>query len=439
VSTLNQIKKEIQKENVSFVYLQFSDLTGQLKNVVVDAGRIGEVIENGVWFDGSSVEGFARIAESDMLLKPDRNTFAVIPWSPPERRSARMICDIYRPSGRKLTTDPRTILKTQIDKLKKMGFSYFTGAEVEFYLIEREFLPEIRPHDRKSYFDYTPHSRASTICESTMKTIAAFGAIGETHHHEVGRGQHEIDLRYDSALKTADNIMALKMALKAHANGSGLKVTWMPKPIFNFPGNGMHIHQSLWKNNKNIFYDPKSDYSLSKISQYFLAGQLSHAKAISAIVSPTVNSYKRLVPGFEAPVYICWGQNNRSALIRIPKVPKEKAHQSTRMEYRAPDPSANPYLAFAALLAAGMDGIEKKILPPKPADDNVYFFRERKLAREKIETLPTTLKEAIDALEQDQVISSIFGAGKDQFLEIKRQEWKEFSCQVSSWEIEKYL
>jgi glutamine synthetase len=437
--TRAEIRKSVESENLAFIYLQFSDLLGQPKNVVINAEKLEDVLESGLWFDGSSVEGFGRLAESDMLLKPDLDTFAIIPWSPVERKAGRLICQAFKPSGRPLPADPRQILQRMLAKAQEKGLTYLVGAEFEFYLFERGALPQLQPHDDKSYFDYTPHSRAAEICEQTMKSLSAFGIKSEMHHHEVGMGQHEIDIRFDHALKSADNIFAVKMALKAHTANTELKAAWLPKPIFGFPGNGLHTHQSLWKAKKNVFYDQNGQYGLSKLALHFLAGQLYHARALSAIVSPTVNSYKRLVSGYEAPVYICWGQTNRSALMRIPRSSEDKATAASRMEYRAPDPSANPYLVFAGLLAAGLDGIERKILPPAAIEDNVYEFDGTKLKENHIEILPANLGEAIEALEKDPVILDIFGPVKDRYLEIKKEEWRQFSTQVTPWEIERYL
>ncbi len=437
--TKGQIRQTIEQEKIAFIYLQFTDLLGQPKNVVIDIDKLDEVLENGIWFDGSSVEGFGRLAESDMLLRPDTDTFAIVPWSPPERKAARLICRAFKPNGRSLPADPRQVLEKALEKAQSLGFDYLVGAEFEFYLFEREALPNLKPHDDKSYFDYTPQSRASIICESVMKALGAFGVRSEMHHHEVGKGQHEIDTHYDRALKSADNILTLKMALKAYTSDSGLKAVWMPKPIFGTAGNGFHVHQSLWKGGKNAFYDPKGRYCLSKTALHFLAGQLAHAKALSAIVSPTVNSYKRLVSGYEAPVYICWGQTNRSALIRIPQSSPEKAAASTRMEYRAPDASSNPYLTFAALLTAGLDGIERKILPAESIEENVYEFDGDKLTKNNIASLPGSLEEAAAELEKDEVVLNIFGTAKERYLEIKKAEWREFSRQVTPWEIERYL
>lgn len=435
----SQIRKIIKQEGISFLYLQFSDLLGRVKNVVVHVNKLEEVLENGVWFDGSSVEGFARVAESDMLLRPDLNTFAVIPWSRENRRAARFICDIYRPTGRRLKADPRFILQKIVERAKKMGFSYQVGAEFEFYLFEREALPDLKPHDDKSYFDYTPHSRAAAVCERVMRSLAAFGIRAEMHHHEVGPGQHEIDIHFDEALKSADNIMTLKMVLKAETGRSDLKASWMPKPIFGLPGNGLHVHQSLWQGGRNLFYHPRDRYFLSSLAKRFLAGQLAHARGLSAVVSPTVNSYKRLVSGFEAPVFLCWAHTNRSALIRIPRSAEEKAALSARLEYRAPDPSANPYLAFAALLAAGLAGIKEKKTPPPPLEENVYRLGKEQLEERGIGVLPATLGEALVELEKDEVVLGIFGSARERFLEIKKREWQEYLPRVTQWEIDHYL
>jgi glutamine synthetase len=437
--TKGQIKKIIQEQGISFFYLQFSDLLGQFKNVVVHVDKLDVILEEGLWFDGSSVEGLARISESDMYLRPDLVTFSIIPWSNKQRRAARLVCDIYKPSGRRADADPRFILQKVLKEANEMGYDFKVGPEFEFYLFEREKLPLLVPHDYKSYFDYTPHSRASMICESSMKALSNFGIKCEMHHHEVGKGQHEVDIRYDDALKSADNIMTLKMVLKAYTSGTELKASWMPKPIENLPGNGLHVHQSIWKGNRNLFYSARKKYCLSSLASSFLAGQLLHAKALSSIASPTINSYKRLVPGYEAPVYICWGQNNRSALIRIPRTSKSKVESSTRLEYRAPDPSANPYIVFAALLKAGIDGIKKKLVPPAATEDNVYHFNDSQLLKNHIDTLPDTLGQAIEEFEKDDVISSIFGSQRERILEIRKQEWKEYARHVTSWEVKRYL
>ncbi|OGC70940.1 hypothetical protein A3J33_04210, partial [candidate division WWE3 bacterium RIFCSPLOWO2_02_FULL_53_10] len=298
----DEIRNSVRRENISFIILQFTDLLGQPKTVEVSANRLDDILDSGIWFDGSSIEGFARIAESDMLLRPDLDTFAVLPWSLSERKAARLICNAYLTDGNPLPTDPRRILLNVLGEAQKMGFTFQVGAEFEFYLLERSRLPALVPHDDKGYFDYTPQSRATEICERTMQSLSAFGIESEMHHHEVGSGQHEIDTRYSGALKAADNILTLKVALKAYTSGTNLKAVWMPKPLTGFPGDGLHVHQSLWQGEENTFYDATHRTGLSEIAHQFLAGQLVHARALSALVSPTVNSYKRLVPGFEAPV-----------------------------------------------------------------------------------------------------------------------------------------
>jgi glutamine synthetase len=433
---LKTIRKIINKERVSFIYLQFSDLLGNSKNVIVNAERLEDIAKDGSWFDGSSIEGFARISESDMLLKPDLSTFAIIPWSEGGRKTARFICDIYQSDGNRYNGDPRFILQKVLKEARALGFDYKVGAEFEFYLIDRSALPNVKPHDSKSYFDLAPQSRAATVCELTMKSLSAFGIKSEMHHHECGPGQHEIDTKYDSALASADNVYSLKFALRAYTIGTELKATWMPKPMYGFPGNGLHISQSLWKKNSNAFYNTNNRLSLSKTAQYFLAGQLVHAQALSAVVSPTINSYKRLVSGFEAPVYVCWGQNNRSSLIRIPQT---ASSQATRIEYRAPDPDTNPYLAFAVLLAAGLDGIKNKMLPPEPNNNNIYDFGIQELNESNIGLLPTHLGKAVEELEKDTVILDALGSISSRYIKIKKGEWAEFLTQVTPWELSRYL
>ena len=438
--TRQAIREAVKKSDISLVSLQFSDLLGQPKIVTVSAEKLNDILDSGIWFDGSSVEGFARIAESDMLLRPDLNTFAIIPWSAPERKTAQLICNAFMTSGEPLQADPRYILQQVLRRAKEKGFDdYCVGAELEFYLLERSALPKLQPHDHKGYFDYTPQSRAINVIEKTMEALTAFGIQSEMYHHEVGRGQHEIDVRYANALVAADNLLTTKLALKAYTSGTELKATWMPKPLTGAAGNGLHVHQSLWVDGRNAFYDRGGEHGLSKIAEWFMAGQLKHAKALSAIVSPTVNSYKRLVSGFEAPVYICWGQTNRSSLIRIPHSSKDKAAQAARLEYRAPDPSCNPYLAFAALLTAGLDGIKNKLNPPKAVEEDVYHMSHESLAKQNIATLPGDLRGAIEALESDEVILSIFGVARDRYLDAKKQEWRQFMYEVAPWEVDRYL
>lgn len=438
--TLEQIEDSIKKEGVKTILLQFSDLTGRIKVVETESYRFTEIVKFGAWYDGSSVEGHARICESDMLLKPDLSTFAILPWTNTEFKAARVICDIYLPNGQPFTGDPRYILKTVLNEAKEMGFDYNTAAELEFFLFERSELPNrLAPHDHKGYFDYTPTSRASRICRRVMDSLSAFGVKGETYHHEVAEGQHEIDIRYDNALKSADNVLTVKTALKAYASGESLKVTFMPKPLQGINGSGMHIHQSLFQDNQNAFYQADDKYRLSPLAYRFLAGQLLHASALVAIVAPTVNSYKRLVPGYEAPVNICWGQINRSALIRIPQISQNK-EQSTRIELRCPDPLANPYLAFAAMLAAGIDGVKKQLTMPEPVEENVYLFNESERIKRGIKTLPANLAAALVELSHDEILKNLLGDHAFRaIIQAAKKDIDEARMEVTPWEMARYL
>ena len=436
-----EIVERIKKEKVEFIYLVFTDITGEPKKVTIPTAQIKSALKHGIWFDGSSIEGFARIYESDMLLKLDVDTFSILPWTEPNGRCAQMICDVYLPDEKPFEGDPRGVLKRTLEKAKGMGYVYYIGPEIEFFFLDREALPKLKPHDMKGYFDLGVQSRAVEICQDTMRHMENFGVHCQSYHHEVSEGQHEIDLSYDNALKIADGIISLKHVLRTHSMAKGLKVTFMPKPMFGVNGNGMHVHQSLGDGKgKNLFYDRKDSYNISQLAYHFLAGQIEHARSLAPIVAPTVNSYKRLVPGYEAPVYICWGRINRSALIRIPMVTATKAREGARLELRCPDPSCNPYLAFAGMLEAGLDGIRRKLSPPMAVEENVYGFSDEKLDEMDIATLPTNIGDAMDALENDDVLCNLLG--KDlarHFIQAKRQEWREFLMQVTNWEVERYL
>ncbi|MBU1130641.1 glutamine synthetase family protein [Patescibacteria group bacterium] len=436
---LEQIEDLIKQDGIKTIILQFSDLTGRVKVVETEANRFKDIVTAGAWYDGSSVEGHARIYESDMLLKPDLDTFAVLPWTNTDFKSARVICDIFTTDGQPFSGDPRYILKRVLNEAREMGFEYFTAAELEFFLFERSQLPKLTPHDRKGYFDYTPVSRASRICRRVMDSLKAFGIKGESYHHEVAEGQHEIDIRYDKALKSADNVLTVKAALKAYANDETLKITFMPKPLQGVNGSGMHIHQSLFKNDQNTFYDSGDEYQLSSAAYNFLAGQLYHARALAAITSPTINSYKRLVPGYEAPVNICWGRINRSALIRIPQVSQGK-EQSTRMELRCPDPSANPYLAFAAMLACGLDGLKNNLRPSEPVEENVYLLNNNERLKRGIKTLPANLAVAIEELSRDEVLKNLLGQhAYAAIIQAAKKDIDEARLEVTPWEVNRYL
>ena len=436
-----KLLERIDKENIEFIYLLFTDITGEAKKVTIPSRTVESALKHGIWFDGSSIEGFARIYESDMMLKPDMDTFSVLPWTSENGRCAQIICDIYLPDERPFEGDPRGVLKRTLERARKMGYDYYVGPEIEFFLLERDALPELKPHDMKGYFDLGVQSRAVQLCQDTMQQMDHFGVHCESYHHEVSNGQHEIDLSYDDALKIADGIISLKHVLRANAMARGMKVTFMPKPIFGVNGNGMHVHQSLGDGKgKNLFYADDDPYNLSELGYHFLAGQIAHAGSLVSLVAPTVNSYKRLVPGYEAPVYICWGRINRSALIRIPMVTKSKARDGARLELRCPDSSCNPYLAFASMPSAGLDGIEGRLKPTDPVEENVYGFSDDKLVEMDIATLPTNIGDAVTALEKDVVIRQTLGDDlTNHFIHAKRQEWREFLIQVTNWEVERYL
>ena len=442
-SDKREVLKRVKADDVKFVSLQFTDIVGTIKNVTIPVGRLEEAMEKGVWFDGSTIEGFARIYESDMVLMPDVNTYRLLPWEPQARKVARIICDVHRPDGKPFEGDPRYILKRAIKAARERGYLYNTGPELEFFLFKMDAEPQIRPvpHDVGSYFDFSPRDLASQVRGDITLALESIGMEVEMEHHEVATGQHEIDIRYADALTSADNVMTMRYTVKAVSQTFGLYATFMPKPIFGINGSGMHTHQSLYNasDGESAFFDPSDKYKLSKTAYAFMAGQVEHARALAAIVAPTVNSYKRLTPGYEAPAYICWGQINRSALIRIPRYSPGR-EQSTRLELRCPDPSCNPYLAFAAMLWAGLDGIERELEPPPPVEENVYDFDDARLRELDIATLPGSLGEAIDELEKDEVLQQALGEHAYQaFVRAKKSEWDEYRIQVTDWELNRYL
>ncbi len=432
----------VQEDGVRFISLQFTDILGMIKSVTIPVGRLEEVLEQGVWFDGSSIEGFARIYESDMVLVPDQTTYRVFPWSAPERRRARLICDANGPDGQPSLSVPRLALKRSLARAAGLGYVCNVGPEMEFFLFKRndERPTQPVPHDVGSYFDFSPRDEAQQVRSEIILALEGMGLQVEMSHHECAIGQHEIDFRYADALTSADNVVTFKYTVRAIAASHGIYASFMPKPIFGIAGSGMHTHQSFFDTEgRNLFYDPDDEYNLSRLAYNFIAGQMMHARALAAVVAPTVNSYKRLTPGYEAPVYICWAQLNRSALIRVPGHGRQ--HEgATRAELRCPDPSANPYLAFTAMLAAGLDGIERDLTPPPPVNEDVYDFDKRDLRERAIGTLPDTLAEALDALEQDEVIQEALGpAIIAAFVRAKRAEWDEYRIQVTNWELERYL
>lgn len=437
------VLEQARQDEATFVSLQFTDVMGTIKNVTIPVSEIGEALENGIWFDGSSVEGYTRICESDMYLMPDGNTYQLLPWSVPEQRTARLICDVLQPSGQPFGADPRSVLKLAMAECEEMGYTYHVSSEIEFFLFTmRDDRPSRRPvpHDVASYFDFSPRDLASEVRQDIILALESMGIEVERAHHEVASGQHEINFRYADALASADNCMTFKYVVKAVAQEHGLHATFMPKPIYGINGSGMHTHQSLFDSEgRNAFFDANDRYRLSPVAYNFVAGQMKHASGMTAIVAPTVNSYKRLVPGYEAPVYICWGQVNRSALIRIPRYSNGR-DERTRLELRCPDPSCNPYLAYAAMLKAGLEGIQEKLMPPPPVEENVYDFSDEKLKEMSIDSLPGSLMEALGELERDDLLRETLGEQTyEAFVRAKKTEWDQYRTQVSQWEIDQYL
>jgi glutamine synthetase len=429
-----------REQGVRYVNLQFIDILGIAKSVTIPIERLGEAVEHGKWFDGSAIEGFARTAESDMYLLPDLSTFAVLPWEKGQAATARVLCWIYNPNGELFAGDPRATLRRALDEARAMGFQYHVGPELEFFLFNRHggaISP--LPHDRASYFDYSA-DQAAHVRRQMIDALQAMGVVVESAHHEVAAGQHEVDLRYADALETADNVVTVKYTLKAIAQAHDLYATFLPKPIYGINGSGMHCHQSLADlQGRNLFADPSDEYGLSEIARSFIAGQLEHARGMCAVLSPLVNSYKRLVAGYEAPVYISWARVNRSALIRVPKVSPGR-EDSTRLELRCPDPACNPYLAFAVMLKAGLDGIRRELPLPEPVEENIFQFDEAELRRRNIGILPSTLGEAIEALLADSVVQDALGDHiLERFVEAKRLEWDSFRTYVTQWELDRYF
>ncbi len=435
------VLEQAKADGVQFVSLQLTDVVGAIKNVTIPLHKLPEALERGIWFDGSSIQGFTRIYESDMFMVPDVSTYRVLPWTEGDHRLARMICDAYSPDGEPFEGDPRGVLKRVVKRAEANGFKFFTSSEPEFFLFRKQDSAQPVPHDVGGYFDFSPRDLASEVRQDIILALEALGIEVERGHHEVAIGQHEINFRYAEAVTAADNLMTFKYTVKAIAQAHDLYGTFMPKPIAGINGSGMHTHQSIFdaKGEENLFYNAKDAYKLSPLAYSFLAGQLAHARALAAVVAPTVNSYKRLVPGFEAPVYICWGQINRSALIRIPRysVGREK---STRIELRCPDASSNPYLILACMLAAGLDGVERKTKAPEPIEESAYELSEEDLRARSIGVLPGSLDEALRELEGDSVIREALGERVYKaFVRAKRREWDEYRLQVSAWEWNRYF
>ena len=435
--------KRVKEDGVKFVSLQFNDVTGSVKSVDMPIRGLDGALEDGVWFDGSSVEGFARIQESDMLLRLDPDTYAVLPWSSEERRRARIFCDIFTPDGKPFEGDPRGALKRLMVKIAERGWTYNIGPEPEFFLFKGMNGQGVHPvpHDVGGYFDFSAFDEAVRVRTQLMDALQLMGLEVEVGHHEVALGQHEIDFRFANAVRAADNVLTLKYTVKAIASQHGLTASFMPKPVFGINGSGMHCHQSLFDDKgDNLFFDKSDEYHLSQIAYSFIAGQLKHARGLAALVAPTVNSYKRLVPGYEAPVYIGWAQRNRSALIRIPRY-TEGRDKSMRAELRFPDPSSNPYLAFTGMLAAALDGIDNNLTPPKPLNNvNLYHLDAKERKKLGVGELPGSLAEALSELEKDTILKEALGPVLyEAFVRAKTEEWDEYRIRVTDYEIERYL
>ena len=437
--TKEDIIRIVKEEDIEFIRMQFTDIFGQLKNVAITASQIEKAVNNQIMLDGSSIEGFVRINESDQYLYPDLDSFVVFPWRPQHGKVARLICDIYNPDGTPFVGDPRGVLKRVLKKAADMGYDTFNvGPEAEFFLFQTddEGKPTTKTNDEAGYFDLGPLDHGEGTRREICIALEQMGFEIEASHHEVAQGQHEIDFKYAEALKTADNIMTFKLAVKTLAQKNGLHATFMPKPIYGINGSGMHTNMSLFKNGKNVFYDPDGEKGLSKEAYSFIAGLLAHVKGMCAVTNPLVNSYKRLVPGYEAPCYLAWSASNRSALIRIPA----SRGQSTRVELRSPDPACNPYLELAVLLAAGLDGIEKGMVPPAEITENIFQMDDDARAAAGIDSLPGSLEEAIKAMQADpMVLETLGGHVSENYIEGKAKEWDEYRTRVSSWEREKYI
>jgi glutamine synthetase len=435
--TKAEILKIAKEKQVRFVRLQFTDILGSIKNVAISVSQLEKALDNQCMFDGSSIEGFVRIEESDMKLHPDYNSFALFPWR--ENNSvARLICDVYKPDGTPFHGSPRQVLKNVLDEAKELGYTFNVGPECEFFLFRNDDQgkPTLQTFDDAGYFDMGPVDPGEDVRRDIVLNLEQMGFEIEASHHECARGQHEIDFKYGDALTTADRVMTFKLAVKTIAHKHGLHATFMPKPIFGIAGSGMHINISMAKDGKNVFCDESDKNGLSSTAYSFIAGIMEHIKGMTAITNPLVNSYKRLVPEFEAPVYIAWSAQNRSPLIRVPA----SRGQGTRVELRSADPSANPYLALAVTIAAGLDGVKRGLVPPPAVDGNIYSMSAAQRKKQKIEMLPTSLESAIAELKKDKLICNTLGEHiLEKYIEAKELEWLNYKTRISQWEIDEYL
>ncbi|TRZ88699.1 MAG: type I glutamate--ammonia ligase [Methanosarcinales archaeon] len=438
IKTNEDVLRSIEENQVRFLRLQFVDIAGMVKNVGIPVSQAEKALKSGIAFDGSSIEGFVRIEESDMTLKPDINTYQILPWDVCGGKVARLICDVYRPDGKPFEGDPRYVLKRAIAEAAKQGFVMNTGPELEFFFFKRTEKGEATttPHDLGGYFDFPPIDQAEDIRQKIVNDLETMGFNIEASHHEVSIGQHEIDFKYDNALKTADNVITFKFVTKTIAQKNGLHASFMPKPIFGINGSGMHTNISLFKKGENAFYDESKDMQVSDTLRYFVGGLKKHVKSFTAVTNPIVNSYKRIVPGYEAPVYIAWSGANRSSMIRIPAA----RGSSTRVELRSPDPACNPYLSFAVILMAGIDGVKNKIDPGEPTTLNLFHLNDEERKVHGIESLPGSLKDALDNLETDSIIRNALGEHVyEDFMRLGRAEWDAYRIRVHDWEINRYL
>ena len=428
----------VEENGVKFIRLQFTDILGTLKNVAITDRQLEKALNNQCMFDGSSINGFVRVEESDMYLRPDLDTFVIFPWRPQQGKVARLICDVYMPDGTPFEGDPRYILKKAINKAEAMGYTMNVGPECEFFLFEvdNDGNPTLKTNDKGSYFDLGPIDLGENARRDMTLALEDMGFEIETSHHEVAAGQNEIDFKYADALVTADNVTTFKYVVKSIAQRHGLYATFMPKPLHGVNGSGMHINISLMKNGKNAFYNGDDELGLSSLSYNFIAGVLKHIKEICPITNPLVNSYKRLVPDYEAPVYIAWSAKNRSPLIRVPSARGE----GTRIEFRSPDPSSNPYLVLACLLLAGLEGIKDNLEPPKCIDRNIFNLSREERKRENIENLPESLHEAIAYMQKSDLVKEALGKNTfEYYIKAKEVEWDNYRTQVHQWEINSYL
>ncbi|HEY8215542.1 MAG TPA: glutamine synthetase family protein [Acidimicrobiia bacterium] len=431
------VLRTVEERGVRFVRLWFTDVLGFLKSFAITPAELETALEEGMTFDGSAIEGYSRVQESDMLAVPDANTFEIVPWRGNDAPVARIFCDVHRLSGEPFEGDPRQVLKRNLEGAREKGFTFYAGPEMEFFYFESSRSPE--PLDHAGFFDLTQHDMVSNLRKQTIMTLEAMGIPVEYSFHELGPSQHEIDLRYTDALTMADNVMTFRLVVKEVAQDLGVYATFMPKPIAGDFGSGMHTHLSLFEGDVNAFHDPGDEHGLSKVGKAFIAGLLAHAREITAVTNQWVNSYKRLSVRYEAPVYVCWARNNRSALVRVP-IPKKGKESSTRIEFRSPDPACNPYLAFSVMLAAGLRGVEEGYELPPEATNNIFQLTPEERAAEGIPALPQSLGEAIDVMESSELVAGVLGEHVfDYFIRNKRAEWADYRAQVTPFELERYL